>query len=59
MNKYMLSTVALAAMLVFSFAGDDKSKNKAAKGPMPGDAAPAFSLQDQNGQTHSLDQYKG
>jgi peroxiredoxin len=58
MNKYVLSTLALAAMLAFSFAGDDKKKG-AMKGPMPGDAAPTFSLEDQNGQTHSLDQYKG
>jgi len=56
MKKYLLSTLALAAMLAFSFAGD---KEKGMAGPKPGDAAPSFALQDQNGQTVTLDQLKG
>ena len=56
MKKTLLSTVALVALLAFSFAGD-KMKDKS--GPKPGDMAPAFSLTDQNGQTVTNDQLKG
>ena len=56
MKKTLLSTVALVALLAFSFAGD-KMKDKS--GPKPGDMAPAFSLTDQNGQTVTSDQLKG
>jgi peroxiredoxin len=57
MKKSLLSTLALVAVVAFSFAAGDKDKGKS--GPKPGDAAPGFSLQDQNGQTVSLDQLKG
>src|SRR3954466_13366003 len=50
MKKFLFSTTALVALIAFSFAAD---KAKPA-GPTPGEAAPAFSLQDQNGKTVSL-----
>lgn len=59
MNKYLLSTVALAALLAFSFAGDKMKDKGSMAGPKPGDMAPAFSLQDQNGATVSLNELKG
>ena len=59
MKKHLFSTLALAAMLAFAFAGGDKGdKSKKMAGPTPGDVAPSFALQDQNGQTHSLEQYR-
>ncbi|MBC8106498.1 MAG: redoxin domain-containing protein [Anaerolineae bacterium] len=58
MKKTLLSTLALVALVAFSFAGD-KAKDKSAAGPKPGDMAPAFSLTDQNGQTVTSDQLKG
>ncbi len=60
MKKHLFTTLALAGMLAFAFAGGDKGdKSKKMAGPTPGDVAPSFALQDQNGQTHSLEQYKG
>lgn len=58
MKKTLISTLALVALVAFSFAGD-KAKDKSAAGPKPGDMAPAFSLTDQNGQTVTSDQLKG
>ena len=55
MKKTLLSTLALVALVAFSFAGDKANM----AGPKPGDMAPAFSLTDQNGQTVTSDQLKG
>src|SRR3954471_2989466 len=56
MKKALFSTLALVALVAFSFAGD---KMKDMSGPKPGDQAPGFSLTDQNGQTVTNDQLKG
>ena len=58
MKQWILSTTALVALLAFALGGDKKGKDGMA-GPAPGDQAPAFSLQDQNGSTVSLDNFKG
>ena len=54
----VVSLVAVALVGAFAFAGDKYDKQKMA-GPKPGDMAPAFSLQDQNGSTVALDDLKG
>lgn len=57
MRKLLVSTTALVAFAVaFSFAfGADTSKRTGVK---PGDEAPNLTLQDQNGNPVSLDQFK-
>ena len=53
----IFSVTALVALLAFCVAGGDKSKGVA--GPHPGDVAPAFALQDQDGKNISLADYSG
>lgn len=56
-----LTAVAVIAMaLSFSFADEENAQTAAAGGSAKiGEAAPAFSLQDQDGKTHSLADYAG
>lgn len=58
MQKRYLNLVAVLALgalaASFALAADDKKK-----APAPGDAAPEFTLQDQNGKEVSLADYKG
>ncbi len=56
MLKTVASFVGFLAVSAFAFAAVEK---KSSAGPMPGDMAPAFSLQDQDGKTVSLSDYKG
>ena len=49
----LLTTLAGIALLGLS------SVSTAADAPQVGSAAPTFKLQDQNGQTHVLEEYKG
>ena len=49
----LLTTLAGVALLGLS------SVSTAADAPQVGSAAPTFKLQDQNGQTHTLEEYKG
>jgi peroxiredoxin Q/BCP len=51
----LLRTVSALALLLLS----SVSLVRAADSPMIGSIAPAFKLQDQNGQWHALDEYKG
>jgi peroxiredoxin len=55
MNKWLVSSFACLAVVALTMAGEKKSM----QGPTPGDQAPNFSLQDQNGKTVSLNDYKG
>jgi len=59
MRKIMMPLAGVAVLaLAFSLAlaGDEAKKSGGVK---PGDEAPAFSLQDENGKTHSLADYQG
>src|SRR4051794_20695268 len=57
MCKCMFSTAALVALLAFTVAGD--KANKGVSGAMPGEQAPAFTLQDQDGKNISLNDLSG
>lgn len=63
MKKWMISTSVLVCMIALSIAAGekgDKQKDKGGiAGPMPGDAAPSFTLTDQNGKTVSLNDFSG
>ena len=53
MKTQMIFTMLMAVMLFFANHGAH------AAGPKVGEAAPDFSLPDQNGQTHKLSDYRG
>src|ERR1700754_1300813 len=55
MNKFWIASLASIALVAFAVAAEKKQM----QGPNPGDVAPAFSLQDQDGKTVSLNDYKG
>ncbi|HEV2293331.1 MAG TPA: thioredoxin family protein [Tepidisphaeraceae bacterium] len=57
MRKVLIPAAALLAVAIAfssSFAGDEKAKTAKV-----GEQAPEFSLQDQNGKTHKLSDYRG
>ncbi|MGH7178407.1 MAG: redoxin domain-containing protein, partial [Tepidisphaeraceae bacterium] len=56
MLKALVSTFAIALSATLLFAGGDKSK---VAGPIPGDAAPTFAAQDQNGSPVNLESLRG
>jgi peroxiredoxin len=63
MRKWTLPAVTAAvvaiALVSFSVAGDKHGDKNKSGGPTIGAPAPQFSLQDQNGKTHSLADYSG
>jgi peroxiredoxin len=55
----LTAVLAVALVSAFALAGGDKGGKQQMAGPKPGDAAPAFTLQDQSGRTVSSDELRG